>query len=51
MTAILTVNAVSTFLAAIGMSGYLIVLNRRARGDTAVQPAYVPGRTIAPLRH
>jgi hypothetical protein len=50
MTAILTINFVSTFLAAVGMGGYLSVLNRRARGDTTAEPAYVIGRTIRPRR-
>ncbi len=52
MTAILTINAVSTLLAGVGMGGYLVVLNRRARRASAVEPAYVTVRRTRPLpRH
>lgn len=43
MTTILTVNAVSTLLAAVGIGGYLVRADRRARRDMAVQPVYVTG--------
>ena len=49
MTTILAINAVSTLLAAVGMGGFLVLANRRARRDTAVQPVYVSARRTRPL--
>jgi len=49
MTTILAINAVSTLLAAVGMGGYLILADRRARRDTVVEPVYVFARTTRPL--
>jgi hypothetical protein len=48
MTTILTINAVSTLLAGLGMGGYLILARRRARRDTAVEPVYVSVRATRP---
>jgi hypothetical protein len=41
MTTILSINAVSTLLAGLGMGGYLLRADRRARRDDAVEPVYV----------
>jgi hypothetical protein len=45
MTTILTINAVSTLLAGLGIGGYLVRAGRRARRDTAVEPVHVFART------
>jgi hypothetical protein len=47
MTSILILNAVSSFVAAIGLGGYLVRENRRARRRAAVVPMYV---TTSPSR-
>jgi hypothetical protein len=49
MTTILAINAVCTLLAGLGMGGHLLLTGRRARRDSAVEPAYVYARTTQPL--
>jgi hypothetical protein len=44
MTTILTINAVSSLLAAVGIGGYLVLADRRARRETVVQPVHVSTR-------
>jgi hypothetical protein len=41
MNTILAINAISTLLAAVGIGGFLVLSDRRARRDTEVEPVYV----------
>lgn len=44
MTTILTINAVSTLLVAVGLGGLLLRRTRRVRRAAQVQPVYVTSR-------
>jgi hypothetical protein len=44
MNTILAINAISTLLAAVGVGGFLVLSDRRARREREVEPVYVPTR-------
>jgi hypothetical protein len=49
MTTILVINAVSSVLATVGIGGFLVRKNRRARRSVVVQPLYVTTGATRPL--
>jgi hypothetical protein len=44
MNTILAINAISTLLAAVGIGGFLVLRDRRARRESDVEPVYVTMR-------
>jgi hypothetical protein len=44
MNTILAINAISTLLAAVGIGGFLVLSDRRARRESEVEPVYVTTR-------
>jgi hypothetical protein len=48
MSTILVINAVSSALGAVGVAGFLVRKQRRARRDAVVEPVYVTTGTARP---
>jgi hypothetical protein len=44
MNTILAINAISTLLAAVGIGGFLVLSDRRARRVSEAEPVYVTAR-------